>query len=246
MKQQPILFSKPMVEAIIVGRKTETRRTITPHRSGICAMNKQMLDWSDIMPNGNFGIKLRELADPEIIWRVGTPYQPGDMLWVRETYFQQGHWEKDHSKIRKSGRQAWKFVPANDEILFADCVPQVYRKGRHAKDPETVAWHKRLGRFMPKKYARIWLHVENCYAERVQDISERAAIAEGIEPMLETLWKDYLIPTQTALTPRQSFKTLWSSINDHAPEQGKLDARWDANPWVWVTRFTRIENLTNK
>jgi hypothetical protein len=87
---------------------------------------------------------------------------------------------------------------------------------------------------MPKAAARIWLQVESIAVERLRDITEEDAIAEGVnlaEGLIkgEMLWKDYEHDLNNLSNPKSSFKTLWRSINGAES--------WEANPWVWVVRF---------
>lgn len=241
-KQIPILFSTAMVQAILAGRKTMTRRTINPQPgSFLTAANwKEHVshcpdDWTEDQHIKTF------LSDK-------CPYgKPGDVLYVREEYYQLGHWEIEPGVKTKGGRTKWKFVPDSQDFTFD--LPEYYRKGRHHKDPYTSAIHKRLGRFMPKKYARIWLEVTNIRVERVKSISFADAQDEGVEPLIidqEDRYKNYLWrddPTYiehrspTFANPIDSFRTLWQSING-------ADS-WKANPRVWVVSF-KILSTTGK
>ena len=90
---------------------------------------------------------------------------------------------------------------------------------------------------MPKKYARIWLEVTDVRVERVQDISEEDAIAEGIKNVGETDWPKYEVKGNDKLTnyPQVALAELWDSLN------AKRGFGWDINPFVWVNEFKRIE-----
>jgi len=212
-----------MVQAILAGRKTQTRREVKIPPAHFHLENGQ---WT-----GESG-------------RVYTcPYgQVGDLLWVREEHYRFGHWEKDNSKKRKTGRQAWKFVPDSNEVLYFDNAPTDYRKGRHAKDPYTPTWHKRLARFMPKAQCRIFLEIKNNRVERLQDITQKDAIREGIElgekiktvvgVMVQT-YRNYLSGEFKWMRPALSFRTLWQSINGQKS--------WDSNPFIWVIEFKSIQ-----
>lgn len=241
-KQMPILFSTAMVQAILAGRKSMTRRQINPqprsfptiaawkHYESHCPD-----DWTEDQHIKTF------MADK-------SPYgEPGGILYVREEYYQLGHWEIDPIRKTKGGRVKWKFVPDSSEISFE--APDYFRKGRHHKDPYTHAIHKRLGRFMPRNYARIWLEVASNHVERVKSISFADAQDEGVEPMIvdqEDRYKNYMwrddpayieFKSPTFANPIDSFRTLWQSIN--GPDS------WKANPWVWVVSF-RILSTTGK
>lgn len=188
MKERPILFSAPMVRAILEGRKTMTRRVVK---------NKCALSW--LLPTG---------FTPEFVTNSENhlcPYgQVGDRLWVRETFGQ------------------------CDRV-----VPHViYRADGESPNPD-FKWKPSI--FMPRKYSRITLEMTNVRVERLQDISEEDAKAEGIE-QIDGLWKNYLpegiLGWISIDDPRESFRTLWTSIN--GPES------WNANPWVWVVEFKRL------
>jgi hypothetical protein len=175
--------------------------------------------------------------------RVGVtqscPYgKPGDLIYVRETYYQRGHWETVNGKKTKVGKQKWEFIPESHEIQFVE--PAEYRKARDAKDPFTVAWHKRLGRFMPRRYSRITLEITDVRMQRLQDITQQDALAEGC-------CHDGWIPSygdpdnsgmHESISARSNYAFLWDQIN--GPES------WDANPWVWAVSFKpHLVNVDN-
>ena len=169
------------------------------------------------------------------------PYgKPGGLIYVRESYFQRGHWEPVEGKRTKSGRQKWAFIPENDDISFE--APGQFRKGRHHKDPATIAWHQRLGRFMPRRYSRITLEVTDVRVQRLQDMDGQApypgesdALAEGIHRIHHGDGAYYYSAFrdepdgQNWCDPTDAFRELWESING--------SESWDANPWVWAVSF---------
>ncbi|WP_417625321.1 hypothetical protein [Paremcibacter congregatus] len=265
---KPIPFSAPMIKALLreienpgTG-KTQTRRIIKPQPMASGFYDGEVRMEKIYMPDS---------SDPDCYARfsadavgggaiteetIRSPYAPGDLLYVRESYFQRGHWEPVNGKKTKGGKQKWEFTPESHEIQFAE--PGEYRKARDAKDPFTVTWHKRLGRFMPRRYSRITLEVTDVRVQRLQDISEEDAKAEGVYrdedrpeehdyrnnewmcPKCDgTLVHDDVCPATLGVihdvdcyeceTSKQKFQHLWTSIN--GPES------WDANPWVWVVTF---------
>lgn len=141
-------------------------------------------------------------------------YLIGDVLWVRET-----------------------FKPNNIPTGW----PFHYRAANDTfTDPENEKWKPNI--FMPKAACRIFLEITNIRVERLNDISEQDAIAEGIErtdfnSFFNEYYKNYLPTGYTDLLPKDSFKSLWQSIN------GKDS--WEANQWVWVISFKRIEKPEN-
>ncbi|MCS0501569.1 hypothetical protein [Ancylobacter mangrovi] len=228
MADRPIPFSAPMARALLAGAKTQTRRTIKPQPTV-----RPNGAWSWDGRNGGFvgssGTHVEE-GFPESA-RYWSRIQPGDRLWVREAYFQRGHWEPVPGGVtRKGGRQKWRFVPDDDVVLFDP--PPVYRKGRHQSDPATPAWHQRLGRFMPRRHSRLTLIVTDVRVQRLQEISEEDARAEGVLPLPSGRFhcgydEEGEVTSRSAIT---AYGWLWNAINGE-------DA-WAADPWVAAYTFT--------
>jgi hypothetical protein len=204
-KEIPILFSTEMVQAILQGRKSITRRIIKAHHVLYC------LDVNNFIPS--------YFAGGEGGW---CPYgTPGDVLWVREEHYRYGQWLGMLNRFTKNGRQKYQFIPIAEEIKFSDNPPAEFRKGMHHKDPHHVGWYKRLARFMPKAAARIWLEVDLIRVERLWDITNDEAKAEGVEGL--GLYPGYDVSS------KGKFEALWGKINGAES--------WEANPWVWVVSF---------
>lgn len=241
MADLPIPFTAPMILALLAKRKTMTRRVLTwlrkkgPvtefGRSTTPGYHWHFRDsqkrWHDVRHD-----RMLQLL----------PWQVGDRLWVRETYYQFGHWEEMPGRRTKQGRMKWRFVAADPEIRFD--APDDYRKGRHHKDPHTPAWHKRLGRFMPRAASRLTLIVESVKIERLQDIGKEDAISEGCDLTTEQREENERLrnrkPSGWALrTPEGNFLRLWCAIH------GGIDA-WDANPWVVAITFRVVKANIDK
>lgn len=189
MTERPILFSGPMVRAILNGTKTVTRRVVKPQRH----------------PFGRM-LTADEVAGEAIggTCAVLCPYgQPGDRLWVRETFAVYGDEKMAAIHYR------------------ADRPHDVGRKGTGYKP----SIH------MPRWACRILLEITAVRVERLQDISEEQAIAEGVHRDLR-MWfaTDEGGPAFT--WPQHAFEHLWRKINGAEC--------WDANPWVWVVEFKRV------
>lgn len=206
MTDRPILFSAPMIRALLGGRKTQTRRI--PKRAFAAAMDY----------TGDALIK-------RYPHQHGSGYEVGDRLWVQETYYQRGYWETAIGMTRSGKRQKWRFVAADDAIVFD--APEIFRKGRHTADPATVAWHLRHSRFMPRRFSRMTLTVTDVRVQRLQDISEEDARAEGVV-MTGKVYSEEA--DKFGGTYRALFANLWNSL--HGP------AAWDANPWIVAVSFT--------
>lgn len=227
-KEKPILFSTPMVQAIIDGRKSQTRRII-----------KQAIGWDkefSVVPIKEEHIDGVQRYEMRSGTKYGLPYwkskyQHGDIIWVRESW-----WKRPELSRR-------------DLIEGADTWPKYeYQAGRlMAWDDDELkefGWKRKPSIHMPKESARIWLECTGVRVERVQDISEEDAIAEGLEIVKgakfyqKNKYKDYSdLPFESSLSPKQSFKTLWISINGQES--------WDSNPWVFVYDF-KVLSTTGK
>ncbi|MCK9540200.1 hypothetical protein [Dokdonella sp.] len=201
MRERPILFSAPMVRAILEGTKTQTRRGVKP---------QHIKHWG---PSMDAAIeRLPSLA------AAFCPYgQPGDRLWVKETFFDT--------------------APFRDAPLFESrATPIAYRA-----DNEFIGCHKwRPSIHMPRRASRITLEINAVRVERLREINAADAKSEGIEGQFEGgPWRNYQrdghwFPEGKDTAPVLSYRTLWEKING--------PGSWDANPWVWVIEFKRVED----
>lgn len=216
---RPILVSAPMVSALREGRQTQMRRLVKPQPESHLMYPRNL--FGDIW---QWCTHPKQLADVVPSWRC--PFgQPGDLLWVREEHYRFGHWEPVSGMRTKAGRVKWRFVADRDDVLYEP--PAQFRKGRHHKDPATRAWHKRLARFMPRRFSRLTLRITDVRVERLQDISDADAIAEGC-PAVSLYDLDC-----DSTPPARHFRSLWESING--------PGSWAANPWVWRIAFDVIK-----
>ena len=226
MKEKPILFSTPMIQAILEGRKSQTRRIMKPqpHRIATEVIKSSQFKKGDFI--ARFKYLDEEIYEITNIFKC--PYgQPGDTLWVKETYYAYGMWLRNGHN--KSGKQSFRF---SDTTLtgfkyhYCDDPPENVLPNTKR---EVYGWFKRPSLFMPHKAARILLRVIDIRVERLQDISEEDAIAEGVSlpNYVDQAIRDVRYPD-----PSTIYAELWESIN------GK--GSWDANPWVWVIKFERI------
>ena len=208
-KERPILFSGVMVRALLAGRKTQTRRVVKPQPH------------EDPTWNGGAAIqsKTGKLAVGSVPYYQGVlrnycPYgQPGDRLWVRETF--QPLWVNDHPGDYKTGEGYRINYVATDGIAeFAD--------------PETEELSNRCwpSIFMPRWASRLTLEIVSVRVERLQDISEFDAIKEGVAPCDHN---GFCTDDHTC-----SYKSLWNTLN------AARGFGWDVNPWVWVLEFKQL------
>lgn len=223
MKERPILFSSSMVRAILDGSKTMTRRIIRPQPTHFNPAGTPRR----VVPNGG--------PSESICCPAG---EPGDRLWVRETF------SGPHCMDASDGCKA---VPPSK---WGDCSRIWYWADGN---PTEGDWTRpRPSIHMPRWASRILLEITAVRVERLQDISEDDARAEGIErgkdfpgwyrgPLdgdsagLAEAGRHFKIPTAF---PKLAFRALWESIN--GPKS------WAANPWVWVVEFRRVETTEVK
>lgn len=220
MKEHPILMSTPNAQAILQGRKTMTRRIIKPQ-----PIDNREIDGNFFHGNHKGYVKV----DGHPNWQKQFVYefsnkQVGDLLWVRE-----------------SGWVDNNYIPGlNDPHLYWKADYDNYSE--HTKYLIENHTCKFPAIHMYKVFACIWLEITAIRIERLQDISEDDAIKEGVEPTIESefqgmkeqFYKNYgNLYSDDQTDAIESFCALWHLLN------GKES--WDANPWVWVIEFKRIE-----
>ena len=212
MKERPILFSAPMVRAILDGSKTQTRRV----------MKRQLsFDPSDHHGTNISGKSSAQEAMDQVL--SSCPYgRKGDRLWVKETA--RLNLGSEENVIQYRADMAIEEI--QEDWFSEDPVLRRWIWGQSVK-PE--GWRPSI--LMPRKASRITLEVEAVRVERLHEISEEDAIAEGIGKPIGGCFFNYGRATRLP-TGRESYRTLWESING--------PGSWDANPWVWVIEFRRI------
>jgi hypothetical protein len=237
VKERPILFSGDMVRALLDGRKTVTRRIVMPQPSGkFLGLLKRPLRAEKDEPVLRAWFRAGE--GEQSSHEVTCPYgQTGDILWVRETFVAFGRWETRFSE--EKGRDEWHFVDMTLETgrayRYDGALPNAQRGGT------TPAWWKRPSIFMPRAAARIALEVTGVRVERLQDISEVDAIAEGIRQHDQRNgWvNECQLPDGKRHFDSSAygmFRQLWDSLN------AARGCGFDVNPWVWCISFKRIES----
>jgi len=229
MKEHPILFSPVMVEAIQEGRKTMTRREIKYLFEHCTEPSKS---------EGYLVYKGKNFYKPADVARECPYGQVGDRLWVKETHFLFGAWKRNG--VTSAGKEKWRFIPNElTEVRYLDNPPKEFKTSRDKENPGLPKWYKRNSLFMPKWASRITLEVTAVRAEKVKEISEQDAMAEGVEfnrPKLYQAaggWKHYRSGFYNAKNAVHSFFTLWEKING--------EESLESNPYVWVITFKNIK-----
>lgn len=221
VRERPILFSGPMVRAILDGRKTQTRRIVkaaTPNWKLTGWANHGPMRVGFQYPNGVGGFHK-------------CPYGgPGDRLWVRESWCIIGDAALDYPSVMylepretRNLRQWESGFRLEDNrtngLIWREDVKQAFGKGN--------GWRPSI--HMPRWASRLTLEITGVRVERVQDISESDAEAEGV---------DAIPQAPASLSHRTSFAGLWDRIN------GK--GAWQRNDWVWVLTFRQADPEANE
>lgn len=244
MKERPILMSAPMVRAILEGRKSQTRRVVKPEPPPQPAPNCHPLHkaihpepYLDAYCGGKkteknprgMGVEWCwwQVDDRQCLPAFRCPYGiPGDRLWVREAHAilpataYRGSREEDGSQIphRESG----------DGYYWS-----IYREGWSRSAPR---WSPSI--HMPRWASRLTLEIKSVRVERLQEISEEDARAEGISDggCLSCGESEPCGCADPEPSARDTFAYLWHE------RYGDSDKGWHSNPWVWVIQFERIED----
>lgn len=227
MKERPILFSGPMVRAILEGRKTQTRRVVMPQFNVLHQIRKDCAILTNrIFRRGDGWIK--------------SPYgQPGDRLWVRETWVELLHTspgsdqpelcegdkliEPATSYVGADGKERWTYsgrviaYRSTSKVEFCDGDGFV---GEMADKEDMPRWKPSI--HMPRWASRITLEITSIRVERVNEITADDAEREGC---------GFGVNDETG-GPVARFWKLWESING--------TGSWDSNPWVWAITFNKL------
>ena len=239
MAIKPILFNTEMVRAILDGRKTATRRLIKsqPPYDVQCPLGYCTDGYKSEI--GKFAFGSHKEGGKMIFCKP--PYQPGDILYVRETW-RVGAWDIRNQMIAfdyKDGT-CGELTYMHDRELFERLVNQSREDARKAKCEYNGAdfiwekgkspcrWHPSI--HMPKEAARICLKVKDVRVELLQEITSEQIGREGVEVEYPHVLNGE--------EKRYAFSTLWNST----VKKSDLDRYgWNANPWVWVIEFDRCE-----
>ena len=213
MSTKPILFNTEMVRAILDGKKSCTRRLVKPQPQGYFEVNENPVyiydtDWNQ--------------------GKITPPYQPGDILYVRETW---------HKYIKRVGK--------GESCRFAE----FYGYRASVANPEDADEPWRPSIHMPKEAARIWLKVTDVKVERLQEMKPVDVIKEGAYPdcwdclnTYEESGSQCCYGTEEQCSQCDGVMMEWEKLWNSTIKKSDLDCYgWNANPWVWVIEFERCE-----
>ena len=203
MNEHPLLMKGPLVRATLEGRKTQTRRPINPQPSDNIE-NVKYDDVADLWLGSN---KEDNALGYSFSWTARSPLgRSGDRLWVRET------WAQVDKSIAPPDMQTGLLYQAS--WRYGHCKP---------------SWKPSI--HMPRWACRLVLPLVSVRVERVQDLTEEDARAEGLR-RTENGWTDGTTGYDVT-SARAAFQELWASIYGQAS--------WDVNPWIWVAEWKAIE-----
>lgn len=213
MSTKPILFNTEMVRAILDGKKSCTRRLVKPQPQGYFEVNENPVyiydtDWNQ--------------------GKITPPYQPGDILYVRETW---------HKYIKRVGK--------GESCRFAEFYG--YRASVANSEDADEPWRPSI--HMPKEAARIWLKVTDVKVERLQEMKPVDVIKEGAYPdcwdclnTYEESGSQCCYGTEEQCSQCDGVMMEWEKLWNSTIKKSDLDCYgWNANPWVWVIEFERCK-----
>lgn len=251
MKERPILFQGEMVRAILEGRKTMTRRVIKLAEFKECN-DVPGSDWYFRSKSGIWS----DVSTAQLIAKYCPFGQVGDRLWVRET------WKCEELNTGLDGVRYQAdnaFVSIQNSIEASDLWGEAYREGNQ--------WRPSI--FMPRWASRINLEITKVRVERVQDISEADAKAEGVDFLFDKEKCDTLAGIQGTEPEEHGYMNyLWHGLVHRGITASQSDAwthqysnyddargsfsslwekinagrgfGWNVNPWVWVIEFKQV------
>jgi hypothetical protein len=214
MEIKPILFSTPMVKAIMDGRKSMTRRII-PEK--IVDEYYEYDDYCNAVMPRDCGFSCERTYEKEF-YLQHAKYQPGDILWVRESWCKL--WSLDDGCQIIDGTEAFYYAADGYNPTPFNAFPD---EDGFIGLRDCPKWRPSI--FMPKEACRLFLRVTDVRAERLQDVNCDDAMDEGISIEGDCYESDYV----------DKFKELWDSLN------AKRGYGWSVDPWVWVYSFERCE-----
>lgn len=236
---RPMLFKTAMVQALLAGTKTQTRRLVKPQP-----------DTSDDRPLEIWHGWPSLARSGEQYHNITPPYgRPGDVIWVRETWWSGYPYEGDEPQYERL--EYWYKADTGDARPGDVSDEWCYNEFGLNKE----CWPRwKSSMFMPREACRLFLEITDIRVEQLQDISESDAVAEGVDyaefstktegvdmGLDEVRWRDYAHSGWPHAEKSQlmygsavgSYRSLWEQINGYES--------WDRNEWVWVVTFKRIE-----
>jgi len=221
MADRGILFSAPMVRGLLAKTKTQTRRAIKPQPPE--GARYTGIHYASYEPDSHF------FNSPSGPFKVRQRIEEGDRLWVREAWATTAAYD-DLKPSEMGGEEPIRYDADGHHQTWG--YPAIAKIGR-----------KRPGMFMPRWASRLTLIVTEVRVQRLQEISEADASAEGIELVRKTdqwgsHWRNYGADGFDDRSAVYSYRTLWNSLHGHMGKALLAVEPWQANPWVAAYTFT--------
>jgi hypothetical protein len=249
-KERPIIFSGPMVRAILEGRKTQTRRVVKPQPTwGPSQFGGDYEGWNWTAPNGVRYTFVESNGGHDASMRGHCPYgRTGDRLWVREAFRTKAYGAADEIELQ--------YLASIDPGWSKARGWTAYTEYFACAKLRSAEWVNRPSIFLPRWASRITLEVTGVRVERLQEIADEDIRAEGIQVRRFEYWWDDRGPrpgeipsvgygpeklalgvmesTESAAL-RRAFRQGWNALN------AKRGFSWESNPFVWVVSFRRLD-----
>jgi hypothetical protein len=245
MNARPILFSAPMVRALLNGSKSQTRRIVVPQPIATVSHAGNLIRSANhpTKPHHQYQWMSGNPKDIDEAEFVGDffncPYgEPGDLIWVREAWRVSRRW--DETPPRDLSPRTMTVMFAAGGSVANDSSSRYVLDETYPPTLPDWAGRDRRAFHMMRWMSRLTLRITDIRIERLQEISEADAIVEGIENAyvpghgrIGGTWKVYTKPKLSTFSPIASYRSLWELING-------ADS-WDANPFVWAISFEVIK-----
>lgn len=217
VRERPILFAGEMIRAVLDGRKTQTRRVVKSAWQGLPLDNPDYL--REVLAKSPYGA-----AGDRLIVRETWKYAD----WTEDGYPFIAYQADNSSRLIENYPSEWAERVSDTWSALSD--PSNYRIDNRAADRR---WRPSI--HMPRWASRLTLEITDVRVERLREISEADARAEGVEPLHVTA----VARGPNPFYYRDEFSSLWDSLN--AKREGGAYA-WDRNPWVWVIEFRKSDS----
>jgi hypothetical protein len=222
MKEKAISFCRTLIPRVMDGSKIMTRRVPSERLQN--KYDEYREQYGLICGGGVSGYSERGYYERH------SPYMVGDILWVREEYYEYGRWTVDGKT--ETGKDKMKFVPYGNydkyPIYYPDTLPRCIEVSTGRFDGVCGCFW-RNPRFMPRYAARLFLRVTGVRVERLQEITEADAMKEGFVGIIQNP-----VTKDIHFTRRDAFKYTWDELNN------KRGYGWDSNCYVFVVEFERL------
>lgn len=248
VRERPILFSGPMVRAILDGRKTQTRRVVKPQPNPTTRYWGQSFKDPALWTFGTDGVGEHDPINYYVEQEARCPFgQPGDRLWVREAWkvagwhegcpiligYADGETHEDTNGMHDSDAyEDWAFRVALQSGEDCEKAGTPTDEFGVYESSEATRWRPSI--HMPRWASRLTLEVTGVRVERLQSITDEDIHAEGAVAACEEDLYQSAFADEWFGTPRRLWRHGWDALN------AKRGYGWEANPWVWVVEFKRV------